>query len=128
MSEISTVIKQFLYDQKMDFLEKKVAQETRDKKTKYEQLLEKTKNTEIDNEKLALEKQKLDEAIVKAQAKFQPEADTKYEINGWFSKVASKAKPNVTTHPAKFTNPKVKGVSTFLFYGETQERWLSKNW
>lgn len=118
MSEISIVIKQFLHDQKIDFLEKKVAQETRDKKTKYDQLLEKLRNSESENEKLAQEKQKLDEAIAKARAKFQPEADTKYEINGWFNKVASKAKPNVTTHPAKFTNPKVKGVSTFLFYGK----------
>jgi CRISPR-associated protein Csy1 len=118
MSEISTVIRQFLLNQKTDFLEKKIAQETRDKRTKYNQLLEKSKNTQLENEKLAQEKQKLDETVAKARIKFQPEADTKYEINGWFNKAASKAKPNVTTHPAKFTNPKINGASSFLFYGE----------
>jgi CRISPR-associated protein Csy1 len=120
MSEISTAIKQFLLDQKMDFLEKKIAQKTRDKKTKYEQLLEKSKNTEPENDKLAQEKQKLDEAVAKARNEFNPEADAKYEINGWFNKAASKAKPNITTHPAKFTSPKIKGVSSFLFYGEAK--------
>jgi CRISPR-associated protein Csy1 len=57
-------------------------------------------------------------AITKATAKIQPKADSKYEINKWFNDVSSKAKPNVTTHPAKFTNPKIKDVSSFLFYGE----------
>lgn len=120
MSEISTAIRQFLLDQKTDFLEKKIAQETRDKRTKYDQLLEKSKNSESETGKLAQEKQKLDEAISKARDKFQSEADEKYEINGWFNKAASKANPNVTTHPAKFTNPKIKGASSFLFYGEAK--------
>lgn len=118
MSEISVVIKQFLHEQKMSFLEKKVAQETRNKKTKYNQLFEKTKNTTLANKKLAQEKQKLDEAIAKAVVKFQPDADSKYEINKWIHDASSKAKPNVTTHPAKFTNPKVNGVTSFLFYGK----------
>ncbi|WP_374089299.1 type I-F CRISPR-associated protein Csy1 [Methylomicrobium lacus] len=121
MSEIINVINQFLHDQRADFLDKKVAQETRDKRAKYNQFLEKSKNTESDNEKLAQEKQKLDEAISKAVAKFQPEADSKYEINRWFYDVSSKARPNVTTHPAKFTNPKVKDASSFLFYGEHKD-------
>lgn len=118
MSEISTIIRQFLEDQKADFLAKRISQETRDKKIKYEQLLEKTRSTEFENDKLVLEAQKYNEAVSKARIKFQPEADEKYEITSWFEKVFSKVKPNVTTHPAKFTNPKIKGASSFLFYGE----------
>ena len=118
MSEISTIIRQFLEDQKADFLAKRISQETRDKKIKYDQLLEKQKSTENENDKLVLETQKYNEAISKARIKFQPEADEKYEITSWFEKVFSKVKPNVTTHPAKFTNPKIKGASTVLFYGE----------
>ena len=34
MSEISTIIRQFLEDQKADFLAKRISQETRDKKIK----------------------------------------------------------------------------------------------
>jgi CRISPR-associated protein Csy1 len=118
MSEISIIIRQFLEDQKAEFLDKRISQETRDKKTKYEQLLEKQKGRESENEKLAQEKQKYDQSVAKARIKFQPEADEKYELNAWLHKVFSKAKPNVTTHPAKFTNPKIKGASSFLFYGE----------
>lgn len=118
MSEISIIIRQFLEEKKTEFLEKKISQETRDKKTKYEQLLEKLKSRESENEKLAQEKQKYDQSVAKARIKFKSEADEKYELNAWFYKVFSKAKPNVTTHPAKFTNPKIKGASSFLFYGE----------
>lgn len=120
MSEIISVINRFLNKQKNDFLDKKVAQETRDKKSKYEQLLEKQNKSESDVEKLAQEKNKLDEATVKAMAKFQPEADSKYEIITWLNKVASKVKPNITTHPAKFTNPKIKGASPVIFYGQSK--------
>jgi CRISPR-associated protein Csy1 len=119
MSEISTIIRQFLEDQKADFLAKRISQETRDKKIKYDQLLEKQKSTENENDKLILETQKYNEAVSKARIKFQPEADEKYEITSWFEKVFSKVKPNVTTHPAKFTNTKIKGASSVLFYGES---------
>ena len=119
MSEVSTIIKQFLEDKKADFLTKRISQETREKKIKYDQLLEKMKSTEIENDKLVLETQKYNEAISKTRIKFQSEADEKYEITSWFEKVFSKVKPNVTTHPAKFTNPKIKGASSVLFYGES---------
>ena len=54
MSEISTIIRQFLEDQKADFLAKRISQETRDKKIKYDQLLEKQKSTENENDKLVM--------------------------------------------------------------------------
>ena len=117
MSEISTIIRQFLQEQKTDFLEKRIAQETRDKKTKYDKFLEKLKDTESDYEQLTQEKQKYDQSVAKARAKFQPEADEKYEVITWINNAFSKVKPNITTHPAKFTDPKIKGVTSFLFYG-----------
>ncbi|MEQ1637016.1 MAG: type I-F CRISPR-associated protein Csy1 [Methylococcales bacterium] len=63
------------------------------------------------------EKNKYDEAIAKAREKFQPEADQKYELLAWLSDAYSKVKPNVTTHPAKFTNPKISNATALLFYG-----------
>lgn len=120
MIEIHFLVNQFLSNRKKEFLEKKVAQDTKEKKSKYDLLLEKGKKnvSNTEKEKIAEEKQKLDEAIVKATAKHQPEADSKYEINKWINEIYSKAKPNITTHPAKFTNPKINTATPILFYGE----------
>lgn len=120
MCEINKIVRQFLDNQKIDFLTRKVEQETRDKRKNYAQLLQKIKDTEFNNELLLQAKNKLDEATIKAESKFKPEAEIKYDLNEWFAKIVSQVKPNVTSHPAKFTNPKIKDVSTFLFYGESQ--------
>jgi len=83
MSSVISTIERFLFDRKNEFLEKEIAQEIKDKKQKYEQLLESSKSKESNNEKIALEKQKLEEAILKAKQKKQPLADEKYEIKTW---------------------------------------------
>ncbi|MBS3952277.1 MAG: hypothetical protein KGZ88_04945 [Methylomicrobium sp.] len=117
MNEISETIKSFLESQKSDFLEKKITQETREKKKKLDSLFEKVSSEDLTSEKLLQEQNKYDEAISKAREKFQPEADQKYELLAWLSDAFSKAKPNVTTHPAKFTNPKISNATALLFYG-----------
>lgn len=88
------VIIDFLANKKEEFLQKKIASELKGKKNQD------------------------DDAIVKARAKFQVEADEKYQISSWLDKVIAKAKPNITTHPAKFTNPKIKDVSANIFIGK----------
>jgi CRISPR-associated protein Csy1 len=111
------IIEEFLLERKTDFLEKKIFQETREKRQKCNQFLESTDNSEVSKELLNKEKQKFDEALSKAKDKFQPEADLKYNIKNWFEKVFKEAKPYITTHPAKFTNPKISDVTNLLFYG-----------
>lgn len=89
------VITNFLAAQKEEFLEKKIASELKGKKNQD------------------------DDAILKARAKFQDEADNKYHLISWLEKIIAKAKPNITTHPAKFTNAKIKNdVSSFIFLGQ----------
>ncbi|MDR4516200.1 MAG: type I-F CRISPR-associated protein Csy1 [Nitrosomonas sp.] len=116
MNEINLLAKEFLENLKMDYLEKKITQETREKKKKLDLLIEKSTNSS-DDDKIVNEKHKFDEAVLKAKAKFQPEANDKYEIANWFIDACNKAKPYVTTHPAKFTNPKISDSSSLLFYG-----------
>ena len=88
-------ITNFLAAQKEEFLEKKIASELKGKKNQD------------------------DDAILKARAKFQTEADNKYNLTSWLEKIIAKAKPNITTHPAKFTNAKIKSdVSSFIFLGQ----------
>ena len=85
----------FLAAQKEEFLEKKIASELKGKKNQD------------------------DDAILKARTKFQAEADNKYHLISWLEKIIAKAKPNITTHPAKFTNAKIKSdVSSFIFLGQ----------
>ena len=125
MNEINLLIEEFLKNLKADFLSNKIAKETRDKKDKFDQLIEKTQNN-LDYELIEGEKKKLEEAIEKARKKIQPKADKKYELNIWFNAAYTKAKPYITTHPAKFTNPKIEnfekgGVSSLLFYGDERK-------
>lgn len=88
-------ITNFLAAQKEEFLEKKIASELKGKKNQD------------------------DDATLKARAKFQTEADNKYNLTSWLEKIIAKAKPNITTHPAKFTNAKIKSdVSSFIFLGQ----------
>jgi CRISPR-associated protein Csy1 len=94
MMEAKRLIEDFLLRTKTDFLEKKVAAEIRTKK----------------DQSLTV--------IAAAREKHQPEADSKYAIKTWFEKAIKDAKPNVTTHPSKFTNPKIKGTTSTIFYGD----------
>lgn len=117
MSEVREIIKDFLAVQRSDYLEKKVLQETRERKKKIDSLREKSADNSND-EKLVLEQAKYDQAVEKARDKFQIEAHDKYDLLKWLTDAYNKAKPNVTTHPAKFTNPKISDVTSFLFYGQ----------
>lgn len=120
MYEISLIANQFLDEQKSGFLKKKIEQETREKRKKFRSFLAKHEN-KVDDDDHIKEKNKLESSLIeaekKAMDKFINEANTKYEINDWFKKAYSKAKPYVTTHPAKFTNPKISKASNLLFYG-----------
>lgn len=95
--EAKRLIENFLFKKKAEFLEKKVTAEIKGKKDQSEIV------------------------VGAARQKHQPEADNKYAINRWFDKAINKAKPNVTTHPAKFTNPKIKNTSMSIFYGTRHE-------
>ena len=97
MMDAKRLIEDFLFKKKAEFLEKKVAAEIKGKKDQSEIV------------------------VGAARQKHQPEADNKYAINLWFDKAINKAKPNVTTHPAKFTNPKIKNTSMSIFYGTRHE-------
>lgn len=108
----------FLECLKSDFLEKKINQDTREKKKKYEILLSEEKMGTSDQNQIIKEKQRYDESVLKAREKHSPEADNKYDLKNWFDAVINKVKPNVTTHPAKFTDPNINGVSNILFYGQ----------
>ncbi len=89
------VISDFLANKKEEFLQKRIASELKGKKNQ-------------DNN-----------TIAKARAKFQAEAEEKYDIKEWLKKVIDKATPNITTHPPKFTNPKITNdTSSVIFYGE----------
>ncbi len=120
MNEISLIANQFLDEQKSGFLKKKIEQETREKRKKFRSFLAKYEN-KVDDDDHIKEKNKLESSLIeaekKAMDKFINEANTKYDINDWFKKAYSKAKPYVTTHPAKFTNPKISKASNLLFYG-----------
>jgi len=65
-----------------------------------------------------LEKKKLEEATLKAKQKAQPIAEEKYDVRTWLKKVSTQAKPNIVTHPAKFTNPKIDTASSIIYHGE----------
>lgn len=93
MMEAKRLIEDFLFKKKAEYLEKKVTAEIKGKKDQSETVVD------------------------AARQKHQPEADSKYAINTWFEKAIKDAKQNVTTHPAKFTNPKIKGASAIMFYG-----------
>jgi len=96
------VIEDFLFKKKTEFLEKEVAREIKNKKDQSAPV------------------------IAAARQKHQSDADEKYAINLWFEKAIKKAKPNVTTHPAKFTNPKIKNTSMSIFYGKLNEDGYTK--
>ena len=120
MNEISLIANQFLDEQKSGYLKKKIEQETREKRKKLRSFLAKHEN-KVSEDDYMKEKDKLESSLIeaekKAMDKFLNEANNKYEINDWFKKVYSKAKPYVTTHPVKFTNPKISKASNLLFYG-----------
>lgn len=118
MNEVGRIAASFLEAQKSIFLDRKIVQETRERKKKIDNLLLRHGN---DSDELKRERQKYEEAVLKAREKFIQQVDEKYEISFWFNEVFSKSKPNVTTHPAKFTNPKIGGTSALLFYGSSNK-------
>ncbi len=120
MSDIILAVEQFLIDRRNEFIEKEVIKEIRDKKQKYDKLIKSLKDKELSSEKITQEKRKLEDATLKAEIKAKPVAEEKYEVNKWFKKAAEKAKPNILTHPAKFTNPKIDTASSIIYYGEQQ--------
>jgi CRISPR-associated protein Csy1 len=117
MNEVGLIAVNFLETQKSDYLERKVAQETRERKKKLDILLVKHGNDD-EHEELVKEKSKYEEAVSKAKEKLSPEANKKYEISFWFNEAFKKSKPYITTHPAKFTNPKISDTTGLLFYGD----------
>lgn len=94
---VRNAIESFLEKKKLDFLEKEIASEIKNKKDKS------------------------DEVKAAAREKYQPIADKKYSVNLWFEKAAKDVKPNVTTHPSKFTNPKIKNTKSCVFYGDFEK-------
>jgi CRISPR-associated protein Csy1 len=90
-------IVQFLAVKKEDFLQAKIASEVKKKKK------------ELDAD--AQQKVRLDN---------QEEADTKYSLDTWLENIVRKVKPNVTTHPAKFTNAKIDTDTSQIFLGKFQ--------
>ena len=78
------IIVSYLEARKEDFLQAKINSKLRGKKNEFDE-----------------------EARLKVRLENQVEADTKYNIEVWLDNIIRKVKPNVTTHPAKFTNAKI---------------------
>lgn len=67
--------------------------------------------------KLSNKKEVTDEDRLKVRAENQFEADEKYNLDTWLENIIRKIKPNVTTHPAKFTNAKIDTDTAQIFLG-----------
>ena len=91
------VITDFLNSKKEDFLKAKIASKLKGKKNE----------SDLD-------------AQQKVRVENQPEADAKYNLNVWLENIIRKVKPNVTTHPAKFTNAKIDTDTAQIFLGKSK--------
>lgn len=96
---MENVIVQFLNQKKEDFLQLKIQPALRKNKKK--------KNPKPDAD---IEREIRERNI--------QEAEEKYSLVNWFDNVLKKVKPNVTTHPAKFTNAKIDTDTSQIFLGE----------
>ena len=91
---VEEIIRNFLDAKKEDFLQAKITS------------------------KLLGKKSESDEAArQKVREDNQAEADDKYSLNTWIENIIRKVKPNVTTHPAKFTNAKIDTDVSQIFLG-----------
>ena len=88
------IIVSYLEARKEDFLQAKINSKLRGKKNEFDE-----------------------EARLKVRLENQVEADTKYNIEVWLDNIIRKVKPNVTTHPAKFTNAKIDTDTSQIFLG-----------
>lgn len=61
------------------------------------------------------------DAQLKVREENLVEAENKYNLDIWIENIIHKIKPNVTTHPAKFTNAKIDTDSNQIFLGEYQQ-------
>ncbi|RKG44398.1 MULTISPECIES: type I-F CRISPR-associated protein Csy1 [Acinetobacter] len=91
-------IESFLNSKKEDFLQAKINSKLRGKKNEFEE-----------------------EARLKVRVENQIEADEKYSLDTWLENIVRKVKPNVTTHPAKFTNAKIDTDTAQIFLGNFQK-------
>lgn len=91
-------IESFLNSKKEDFLQAKINSKLRGKKNEFEE-----------------------EARLKVRVENQTEADEKYNLDTWLENIVRKVKPNVTTHPAKFTNAKIDTDTAQIFLGHFQK-------
>lgn len=91
------VITDFLDRKKEDFLKAKIASKLKGKKNEFDF-----------------------DAQQKVRAENQLEADAKYNLDIWLENIVRKVKPNVTTHPAKFTNAKIDTDTAQIFLGKLQ--------
>ena len=88
------IIVSYLQARKEDFLQAKINSKLRGKKNEFDE-----------------------EARLKVRLENQVEADAKYNIEVWLDNIIRKVKPNVTTHPAKFTNAKIDTDTSQIFLG-----------
>ena len=88
------IIVSYLDARKEDFLQAKINSKLRGKKNEYDE-----------------------EARLKVRSENQLEADAKYNLEVWLDNIIRKVKPNVTTHPAKFTNAKIDTDTSQIFLG-----------
>ena len=86
------IIVSYLDARKEDFLQAKINSKLRGKKNEYDE-----------------------EARLKVRSENQLEADAKYNLEVWLDNIIRKVKPNVTTHPAKFTNAKIDTDTSQIF-------------
>lgn len=91
------VITDFLDSKKEEFLKAKIASKLKGKKNEFDF-----------------------DAQQKVRAENQLEADAKYNLDIWLENIVRKVKPNVTTHPAKFTNAKIDTDTAQIFLGKLQ--------
>ncbi len=88
------IIVSYLDARKEDFLQAKINSKLRGKKNEHDE-----------------------EARLKVRSENQLEADAKYNLEVWLDNLIRKVKPNVTTHPAKFTNAKIDTDTSQIFLG-----------
>ncbi|MCO8099539.1 type I-F CRISPR-associated protein Csy1 [Acinetobacter indicus] len=91
---MQNIIVSYLEARKEDFLQSKINSKLRGKKNEFDE-----------------------EARLKVRLENQAEADAKYNIEVWLDNIIRKVKPNVTTHPAKFTNAKIDTDTSQIFLG-----------
>lgn len=91
-------IESFLNSKKEDFLQAKINSKLRGKKNEFEE-----------------------EARLRVRVENETEADEKYSLDTWLENIVCRVKPNVTTHPAKFTNAKIDTDTAQIFLGNFQK-------